>query len=297
MMRKKNEISNAFLAASARINLTVIKEELQKRGINPITAYDIPSLGLSIVDQIEKGIKESDLFIAVIPKDYSPNVFFEMGLAHALRKRILLIVSPELKEVPSDMTSKMYLRSSPYNREAIAFALNQLLARKELKTFRPKKYHDQGHPIGDLADAYLEKLQEKGGYIKGRKLEELVVEILRESGVSTVTQSTQRDAGIDLAVWSDDLQTIVGNPLLIDVKSGIRTHNDLKKALNQVEKYCIKSGTKWALMLLSTAVPSIPVVGGVLALTLTELLERLRTRTFAEVIRELRNKQVHGGIK
>lgn len=296
MTRKKNVISQAFLAAPARIDLNIIKEELEGRGINPITAYDIPSLGLSILDNIEKAIRDSDLFVAVIPEDYSPNVFFELGLAHALRKRFLLVVSPKLKEIPSDIAGKMYLRSEPNNREAIAFALDQLLASQVQKTFRHRKQHEEGHPLGDVADMYLRRLQEKGSSLKGRELEEIVAEILRASGISTVTQSTERDLGVDLAVWSDDLQTIVGNPFLIEVKSGVRTRKDLERALYQVEKYRMQSGTKWALLLLSTTVATIPVVGGVLALTLAELLERLRTRTFAEVIRELRNKQVHGGL-
>ena len=296
MTKKKKEISKAFLAAPARIDLNIIKEELQKHGINSITAYDFPSVGLSIADDIEKAIKTSDLFVAVIPEDYSPNVFFELGLAHALKKQLLMIVSPELKEIPSDIVGKMYLRSEPNNRDAIAFALNQLIASQGQRTFRRRTHQIEGHPLGDLADQYLMKLQVKGDSLRGRELEEIVAEILRASGVSTVTQSGEKDMGVDIAVWSDDLQSIVGNPLLIEVKSGIRTRKDIEKALYQVEKYRTKSGTKWALLLLSAATASIPFVGGVLALTLTELLERLRTRTFAEVVRELRNKQVHGGL-
>jgi hypothetical protein len=188
------------------------------------------------------------------------------------------------------------LRSEPNNREAIAFALNQLIDSQGQRTFRHRVQQKEGHLLGDLADKYLVKLKEKGDSLRGRELENIVAEILRASGVSTITQSEERDMGIDIAVWSDDLQSIVGNPLLIEVKSDIRTRKDIESALYQVEKYRNKSGTKWALLLLSAATDSIPFVGGVLTLTVTELLERLRTRTFAEVVRELRNKQVHGGL-
>lgn len=296
MTRKKCKISKAFLAAPARIDLNIIKEELQERGINPITAYDIPSFGLSIVDHIEKAIRNSDLFVAVIPEDFSPNVFFELGLAYALRKRFLLVVSPNLKEIPSDITGRLYLRSEPNNRVAIAFALDQLLASQEQETSRPIKHYEQGHPLGDLVDTYSRRLQEKGSSLREGELEEIVAEILKASGVSILTQSTDRDLGVDFAVWSDDLQPTVGNPFLVEVKSGVRTSKDLEKATHQVEKYRVKSSTKWALLVLSSAVASIPVVGGVLVLTLAELLGRLRTHTFAEVIRELRNKRLHDGL-
>ena len=294
MSGKKNKISKAFLAAPARVNLNIIEQELQERGINPITAYDFLSSGLSIVDHIKKIIKNSDLFIAVIPEYFSPNIFVELGLAYALKKQLLLFISPKLKEIPFDIAGTTYVRAEPDNRAAIAFALDQLLASQEKKIFYLRKNYKEGRLLGDLADTYLKRLQEKGKSLKGADFEKMVAEILKSSGVSTITQSTKHDLGIDFAVWSDDLQAITGNPLLIEVKSGVRNREDLKRALYQVEKYRMKSGTKWALLIVPwLAEISIPVFGSVLALTLAEFIEYLRNHTFAEVIRKLRNKQVH----
>ncbi len=85
--------------------------------------------------------------------------------------------------------------------------------------------------------------------------------------------------------------------MLIEVKSRVRSQKDLRHALEQVERYRQKSSSKWALLILSSAMASIPFVGAVLAVTMSDLIDRLRTRSFTDVIRELRNERVHGGTK
>lgn len=304
MTRKKYEIKNAFITAPVRLDLSVIKAELSKRGIESWAGYEHLYFGDSKRDHLMKAIRSCDLFVAVIPEGYSPNVLFEIGLAYGLKKRILLFASPNLKNIPAYIAETMYFRSEPDNREVIAFALDQILASQKQKTFRPReKQAEEGYPLGNRVDKYLRKLQERTSSLRELELRKLVVEILKESGISTVLQGNVRDPGADLAVWSNDLDAIVGNPLLIEVKSGVRTKKDLDRVLHQVEQYRMKSGTKWVLLVLSKAVESIaaisgiPIVGRVLVLTTTELLKSLRTRSFAQVIRELRNKQVHGELK
>ena len=74
----------------------------------------------------------------------------------------------------------------------------------------------------------------------------------------------------------------------------------LRKALKQVEFYRKKNNTDWALLILSTfsnVAVAVPFVGAVLGVTINTLLEQLRTKSFAEVMRELRNQRVHGGVK
>ena len=144
----------------------------------------------------------------------------------------------------------------------------------------------------------MERLTREGGGLTGRELEDLVADVLRVSGVETMTQSPQPDQGADIAVWSDALQPLVGNPILIEVKSRIRDKAQLSEAVRQVERYRMQSGSRLALLVVNaalTALSGIPFLGGVLAITLPELIEQLRSKTFAEAIRDLRNRHVHGG--
>ena len=302
MDKKEKKITKAFIAAPAFVDLSVITDELHKRAVKPITAYQLHPKGTSIMNEIETAISSADLVIAVIPEQLSENVFFELGLAHAKKKRMLLIVSPNIKDVPSDLAGRLYFRAESSNREAIAFALDQLIASQKIKPARRDKVRQKRQALGDRVDEYLKRLDERKGTLKGHELEELVAEIFHVSGVEAVCRRPKKDAGMDIAVWSDDFQGILDNPMLVEVKSRIRNTSELRQALHQLEMYRNKSGAKWALLLVSSAfagsaLSSIPFVGGVIAVTISEFLERLRTRPLVEALCILRNERVHGRVK
>ncbi len=48
----------------------------------------------------------------------------------------------------------------------------------------------------------------------------VLVEAIEASG-SIAVVNTERDPGFDLGVWSDDLEAIGGNPLLVEVKRSV----------------------------------------------------------------------------
>lgn len=54
-----------------------------------------------IINQIWSGIKAAKVLVAELT-DRNPNVFYELGLAHALDKPVVLIASNE-KDVPFDL--------------------------------------------------------------------------------------------------------------------------------------------------------------------------------------------------
>lgn len=288
----------AFIAAPADQELDVLKEELTKRNIQSYTAYDIAPATISLASNIEHAIREADLIIAVISARASPNLFFEIGIAHALKKPFLLLISPQYGHLPSDLAGTFYLRADPKNREAIGFALDQSLTRLEKRVVRSQKRPQEGMPLGDNAERFLSLIREKGSQLKGRELERLVADVLREAGVEAVSESPQPQSGADIAVWSDALQPLVGNPLLIEVKSRLQSKRQIEEALHQVERYRVKSGARLALLIVNAAFGSlagVPAVGGVLAITLIDFIERLRSKTFPDAIRELRNQYVHKG--
>jgi hypothetical protein len=57
----------------------------------------------TIVDDIWQGIREAKLLIAELT-DRNPNVFYELGLAHAISKPVILI-SKSIEDVPFDLRS------------------------------------------------------------------------------------------------------------------------------------------------------------------------------------------------
>ncbi|MBS1926609.1 MAG: hypothetical protein JST57_11440 [Bacteroidetes bacterium] len=74
---------------------------IRKAGLNPIRAdQDIFGTG-KIVDQIWYGINSAKVLIAELT-NRNPNVFYELGLAHALKKPVVLVSSNQ-DDVPFDL--------------------------------------------------------------------------------------------------------------------------------------------------------------------------------------------------
>jgi Holliday junction resolvase len=291
---------SVFIAAPAEAQIEVLKQELLKRGLRVFTAYDIQPTTHSVADHINRAIKAADLIVGVVPETASPNVFFEIGVAYALQKTFLLLVSPKAGNIPSDLAGMLYVRADPDNAEAIGFALDQCLSRLKHKPVKSRKSPKEGRPLGTKADDFIAQLKRSESTIRGAELERMVADVLRAAGVTAVTQSPSPSKGADIAVWSDDLQPIAGNPLLIEVKTTIRTKKQLAEAVSQLERFREKSGSRLALLLVKTAVTELsatPFTGGVLSITIADLIGHLRSKTFSETIRELRNKSIHGGGK
>lgn len=79
----------------------VFKPAIEKAGLISIRAdNEIFGTG-KIIDQIWSGIQSAKVLVAVLT-DRNPNVFYELGLAHALNKPVVLVSSNE-KDVPFDL--------------------------------------------------------------------------------------------------------------------------------------------------------------------------------------------------
>lgn len=78
----------------------LIFEELERAGYFVIRADDIKSQN-NIMSDVVKGIITSDLIIADLTGS-NPNVYYELGIAHALDKKVILITQ-EINELPFDL--------------------------------------------------------------------------------------------------------------------------------------------------------------------------------------------------
>ena len=77
-----------------------LKPVLEDAGLNVLRADDIQSQQ-SILKDIIKNINESDLILADLT-DANPNVFYELGIAHAFGKPVVL-VTQSIEDVPFDL--------------------------------------------------------------------------------------------------------------------------------------------------------------------------------------------------
>ena len=103
----------------------LIRPILEDEGFDVERADDIESQQNIIKDIVNK-ITSSDLIIADLT-DLNPNVFYELGLAHAFRKPVLLLTQ-EIDHVPFDLKSYRLLEYSTHFAEIAS-------ARRALKSY------------------------------------------------------------------------------------------------------------------------------------------------------------------
>jgi hypothetical protein len=79
----------------------IYKPAIEKAGLKPVRAdADLFGTG-KIMDQVWRGISSAKVLVAELTTR-NPNVFYELGLAHALRKPVVLVSSNE-DDVPFDL--------------------------------------------------------------------------------------------------------------------------------------------------------------------------------------------------
>src|SRR3984893_11977046 len=79
----------------------IFKPAIEKTGLQPVRA-DAEIFGTGkIIDQVWRGINAAKVLVAELTTR-NPNVFYELGLAHALHKPVVLVSSNE-NDVPFDL--------------------------------------------------------------------------------------------------------------------------------------------------------------------------------------------------
>lgn len=104
----------------------LIEEQLES--VECVRIDERPRIDCSIIANIKNEIKRSSFVIADI-SGYKPNVFYEIGFAHALRKKVILIKNKSLGRLPFDICSNfviVYDRDTGY--EGLQTALKRIIA-------------------------------------------------------------------------------------------------------------------------------------------------------------------------
>ncbi len=293
-------LKTCFISAPAGTPLGVLRTSLQARGLRVLVPHDLAA-GTDWAAEIQKQLSQADLVIGVLTSvRQSPWVLFELGQASALGRRIVLITPENADPIPFALHQLLVLRIDLDNQEAIGFALDQLLAAPDRPKSAPTPLtKPQFGELGSRADDLLMSLDRSLAACDWQTIEQVAADALRSSGTDVVVTSPNHDNGASFAVWSDVLEPFVGNPLLIEVKAIIRGRTEATRAVRQLTSYLGASGSRWAILLYGDgpdpedqAWSETPP--NVLVLSLRSLLEALRSQAFPEVIRDLRNRRVHG---
>jgi hypothetical protein len=298
-----SKVRTCYVAALINADLQAIEELLLERQLQPMVSADLSPTASTFLEGVVDAISNADLFLAVLSsKQQNDNIYIELGIAIAKERRIL-ILAPLDVPVMLDIAEIPAIRTDVTNRNAISFMLDQVLAAppRKYRPHSPVSATQKGQPIGDLADELLEKLEASGEHVREDKIVQLVMLALQSSGNSTIENNPlladgKPDRRADHIVWSDELGPWIGNPLVIEVK---RTLKEPRRAVEQVLSYLQLSQTRSALILYANKAASIGNLASIsppniFFLDVHELLTAMRTKSFAKVMIDLRNRRVHG---
>lgn len=296
-----SSIRTCYIAAPAGTNLEVLRRALSKRNVE-VLVPDVAAEGADLQGQVSLLMTRVDLVIGVLTAERRSSwVLFDLGLAWANKRPIMLISSPKNDFIPSNLQRFLVLRAHPSNAEAIEFALDQFLAAplgdrqtsvaKSPETMPP-------NPAIWLNTAEQAIFAIRNG--DGKLLEQLLAQALRQSGVEVVSEfATDDGRRADIAIWSDALDPIIGNPLLVEVKLRLLSTSEAKNVAHALANQLFASGTQWGLLLYGEGSSLVKKSRGwlppnVLAIDLPTLFDRMKIQSFSDVVRDLRNQKVHG---
>lgn len=294
-----------FVSAPAGVNFAKIKKILLKKDLEFIHPSEVLSHGQRISEKINKLISQSDIFIAVFDETFeSGNTLFELGIAVARKKQIIILTSPNFS-LPSDLAGFLTLKISKDNFDALDFAIDQILAatgkkkkKKEPRSF--KGFKETSKPVGNKILELKHRLNNIGSDTTGYELENFVSDLLKETGISVIQQSKTPDTGVDIAIWSDDLGAILGNPILVEIKRIIKNRSQALKVTNQLLNYMQTTNSRFAIVLYLEGLPSSRIQEfsdqfNILFFQIGDFVDQLQDKSFADTIKIRRNIIAHGG--
>lgn len=290
-----------FISAAAGIDLSRIKKLLCDKGFEYVDISKIDLLGLRISESIFEQIAQSDLFLAIFQKPQKwGNTLFELGIATAKKKQIIILAPPDII-LPSDLSGLLLLKADLDNMEPLEFAIDQILKAPLRKTKKrpPRKHLEPTKRHVLKSTDIIRELDHLGSNVTDYELEVFVLKLLNEIGISIVKHSKMRNYGADLAIWSDELASILGNPIIIEIKNFLKSSNQINKCINHLTEHLRKTNSRSALVLYLEGLPSkeienITKVFNIFFFQIKELIQHLQNKSFEDIVRIRRNSVTHG---
>ena len=279
-----------YVTAPSDLDLRPLLDGLKRRGAEPYVLSDVAYLGADIVQSLTLAISRADRVLVVLTQASALNPVLEAGIALAFGKPLLIIAAPG-SSIPSDLKGQLIAQARPDDLDAINFALDHAEAPAAARDRRGSVPRPTGRPLGqDRAQQLLTRLSlAERGQIERSSVDILLEAIEASRGVGVVNA----EPGFDLGVWSDDLDAIGGNPLLVEIKRSL-TPGAVDQVLRALDAH---PSARLALLVYTEPSPRAELAQAqfpVLIISIQELLERMGVASFAEVVRDLRNRSAHG---
>lgn len=313
-MKKSRPQLRVFISHAKKASIATIEDYVRAEGA--IVVNTLSSVGLRPSRAIESAIRRSDAMVAVL-KEASPEVWIEIGLAVGAQKPLLVLV-PSSSMLPLTLTARQHVAWPAEHTELLRLGIRSFLndlrrsgeAAKHLPPDRPAvnarlgAWADTSATSSARADAMQEiageltALRSSGGQAQ---LRPVVARLLVAAGVRVIEEPASDGLkAADFALWLDPLDSIGGNPVLVEVKSGSLGASVLHEAHDRLARAITHSraGTGLLLYLDSAGLRfDSPQQGlfSVVSFDLEDLARKLVDESLAAVVAARRSAQQQGG--
>lgn len=220
-----------LIAAPYRVLLEPYLVILRENGAAPLSGTRAALGAASPSDAIKADLRETDFFVAIIRSaSPSPNVLVELGFALALGTPCIVDADTD-SALPLVTKDAVVIRSVPGHLEAFELAVQQVTSMVRVKKNLPLVVPEKA--VAPPIDVTGEPFPLSAWESEQSTLVHLG-QLLKEQEGLRVTHSKQiQDRTADLAVWSEELSGVTGNPVLIDVKAPPSQRRSLLRQIDQ----------------------------------------------------------------
>lgn len=284
--------TTCFISAPFGADTSVLRSVLDERGIGWID-QTIVEPGRNWLEAMDTALTRSDFVCVILPEGQHGNILFELGIAYARRKPILAFLTSS-STLPSDILSLTYVRVDPRDRTAVQSALGTFLEHAtEKRTWRTQK---------GPAKAVLPSKEPLPFPPSGApEFEQRTAKLLQEAGFIVSWPTERRDKGADFAVWIDEVEHSLGNPLLVEVKAGLLSVQQIRQAASRLRASVAKThGRSGLLVYWDQHNREYPLVSSdwplIFQLSGTALAQLVQEGRLPKELIRLRNAAVHGEV-
>ncbi|MGG3926527.1 hypothetical protein ABET51_11070 [Metabacillus fastidiosus] len=216
-----------------------------------------------IDSSIFDNIKGCDFITAIVTED-NPNVFYELGYAQGLGKPIFLIVNKDTN-FPLNLQGILYTFIEDYFIEekyfkGVNFNFQQFLKNYPIKKGIKKKNSQKNPKSEKILSINKEEILAKidllrnndnqNASLRGLLFEKIVADLFANLDLGAVVPNERKELNdIDFALWVDELETELGNPILVELKMGNLSRNTLERAEKQLLTHFEDSNAKTGLII------------------------------------------------
>mgnify|MGYP003576960868 CR=1 FL=1 len=251
--------------------------------------------GTTIHETIIRAITDCDLMFVVYPEP-NANIAYEVGVAAALKKPIFSIIAIEGSQWPDFLMDTVHVFSAPEDYHKLKFTFEIFIKKIKPKRSKSRKKTQKQSKQFDPID-WLEYYHEISGKNE-RYLEDFVEQLLKHYQLE-YSKRTNNQAGYvaDFSFWSDPLENILGNPILIEVKKQITPRN-IDALQKQIKRALEKTNAKGGIVFYNELTGSPKNIweattSNILFISILKLIEKLQSKDFEDAIASCRNEIIH----